>query len=54
MEICVAGSPWEVAPSAVETFVDALLEVEHIEVGASCQCVGGASVEGASVGGASV
>ena len=52
MEICVAGSPWEVAPSAVETFVDALLEVEHLEDGASC--VGGASVGVASVWGASV
>ena len=52
MEICVAGSPWDVAPSAVETFVDASLEVEHLEDGASC--VGGASVGVASVWGASV
>ena len=52
MEICVAGSPWDVAPPAVGAFVDALLEVEHLEDGASC--VGGASVGVASVWGASV
>ena len=52
MEICVAGSPWDVAPPVVGAFVDALLEVEHLEDGASC--VGGASVGVASVWGASV
>ena len=52
VEICVAGSPWDVAPPVVGAFVDALLEVEHLEDGASC--VGGASVGVASVCGASV
>ena len=52
MEICVAGSPWDVAPPAVGAFVGASLEVEHLEDGASC--VGGASVGVASVWGASV